>query len=202
MTRRWRIAVTPLLASPYATMSVAGTFNGWNPAANNMQLVTNDTWQFDATFNGLTNFQFKFAANGNWTTNWGDNSQELFTAPFAGTGQSYGANIVLNTQAKGLYRFTFNDQTLVYSAHYLGPVIATNPPVLGGCAARADGSFQFAFTNRPGASFTVLGTTNLSLPLSNWTALGAPIESAAGQFQFTDAQATDGRQRFYRLRSP
>ena len=75
-------AVTPLLASPYASMSVAGTFNGWNPAANNMQLIANNTWQFDATFNGATNVQFKFAANGNWTNNWGDSSQTVFTPPF------------------------------------------------------------------------------------------------------------------------
>ena len=80
-------AVTPLLASPYATMSVAGTFNGWNPAANNMQLIANNTWQYDAAFSAATNVQFKFAANGNWTNNWGDSSQTVFTPPLSGTGQ-------------------------------------------------------------------------------------------------------------------
>ena len=48
----------------------------------------------------------------------------------------------------------------------------------------------------------MLGTTNLSLPLSNWTVLGAPAENPAGQFQFTDSQATNGAPRFYRVRSP
>jgi hypothetical protein len=64
------------------------------------------------------------------------------------------------------------------------------------------GAFQFGFTNLSGAGFTVLGTTNLSLPLSNWTVLGAPVESPPGQYQFTDTQATNVPVRFYRVSSP
>jgi hypothetical protein len=65
-----------------------------------------------------------------------------------------------------------------------------------------NGSFQFAFTNSPGALFGVLTTTNLSLPLTNWTALSGVVEISPGQFQFTDLQATNGEQRFYRVYSP
>jgi hypothetical protein len=61
-------------------------------------------------------------------------------------------------------------------------------------------SFQFSFTNTPGAVFGVLATTNVALPLSNWTALGGVTELAPGQFQFVDSQAT-ADQRFYRVRS-
>jgi hypothetical protein len=64
------------------------------------------------------------------------------------------------------------------------------------------GAFQFAFTNIPGAVFTALTTTNLALPLSNWTALGSVPEVSPGQFQFTDPQATNDTRRFYRARSP
>ncbi len=64
------------------------------------------------------------------------------------------------------------------------------------------GSFQFAFTNVPGASFTVLTTTNLALPLASWTVLGAVTEVSAGQFQFSDPQATNNPQRYYRVKSP
>jgi hypothetical protein len=49
--------------------------------------------------------------------------------------------------------------------------------------------------------FGVLATTNLSLPLTNWTALGGAVEIAPGQFQFTDPQATNGG-RFYRAFAP
>jgi len=65
-----------------------------------------------------------------------------------------------------------------------------------------NGSFQLAFTNTPGAFLGVLATTNLTLPLSNWTMLGAATEVSPGQFQFTDPQATNTPQRFYRVRSP
>jgi hypothetical protein len=53
-----------------------------------------------------------------------------------------------------------------------------------------------------GALFGVLTTTNLALPLSNWTALGGVTEIAPGQFQFTDPQATNGGRRFYRAFAP
>ena len=63
-----------------------------------------------------------------------------------------------------------------------------------------NGSFQFSFTNTPGAAFGVLATTNIALPLTNWTRFSGLTESSPGQFQFTDSQpAAD--QRFYRVRS-
>jgi hypothetical protein len=52
-----------------------------------------------------------------------------------------------------------------------------------------------------GTTYTVLSTTNVALPISNWISLGTAAEATAGQFQFTDTTATNG-QRFYRLRLP
>ena len=65
-----------------------------------------------------------------------------------------------------------------------------------------NGEFQFGFTNSPGALFGVLATTNLSLPLTNWTKLGGVVEISPGQFQFTDPQATNGGQRYYNIFAP
>ena len=65
-----------------------------------------------------------------------------------------------------------------------------------------NGSFQFAFTNNAGALFGVLATTNVALPMTNWTVLGGVTEIAPGQFQFTDPQATNSPQRFYGIFSP
>ncbi|MDB6023229.1 MAG: Fibronectin type domain protein, partial [Pedosphaera sp.] len=76
------------------------------------------------------------------------------------------------------------------------------PVTLTGMATPADGGFRFSFTNSPGAVFGVLTTTNVSLPLTNWTALGGVAEISPGQFQFTDLKATNGLQRFYVLRAP
>ena len=58
------------------------------------------------------------------------------------------------------------------------------------------------FTNFPGTRFTVLTTTNLTLPLTNWTVLGATTEAAPGQFQFLDQTASNASVRYYRVRSP
>jgi hypothetical protein len=110
--------VVPVLASPYASMTLAGTFNGWNQTLNNMSLVANDTWQYDVIFNSVTNIQFKFTANGAWTSNWGENkgSQSQFAIPLSGTGKANSpTNILINAPLNGTYRFTFNDTTLAYS---------------------------------------------------------------------------------------
>jgi hypothetical protein len=76
-----------------------------------------------------------------------------------------------------------------------------DPFTLTGAQTLNHGSFQFGFTNIPGAVFGVLATTNLALPLSNWTVLCSLTDSPPGQFQFTDPQATNGGSRFYRARS-
>lgn len=74
-------------------------------------------------------------------------------------------------------------------------------PILTGSTRLANGSFRFAFTSSAGASFQAVTTTNLLLPISDWTVLGTVPEITAGQFQFTDVQATNNPQRFYRVRS-
>lgn len=67
-----------------------------------------------------------------------------------------------------------------------------------------DGSFQFAFANLGGMPFNVRASTNAALPLNMWPNLGPAMEmpSGSGQFQFTDPQAPDHPQRFYRVQSP
>jgi hypothetical protein len=76
------------------------------------------------------------------------------------------------------------------------------PIQLTGITSAPDGSFQFSFTNVPGAFFTVLATTNVTLPLSNWMTLGGVTETSPGHFQFTDPQATNEPRRYYRVRWP
>jgi len=75
------------------------------------------------------------------------------------------------------------------------PITLTNP------TWTASGNFQFSFANSVGATFHALATTNPALPFSNWTDLGIVAEISPGQFQFTDAQATNRPQRYYRVRA-
>jgi hypothetical protein len=67
---------------------------------------------------------------------------------------------------------------------------------------QAGSIFEFGFTATPGASFTALAATNVSLALSNWAVLGPLTEFSPGLFQFTDTQAPNHSNRFYRVRSP
>ncbi len=112
-------SLQPLLPGVYGSMNLPGTFNGWNPAANNLQLVADDTWQCIVSFSNVTNIQFKFAADGSWAAgNWGENggTQSQFTLPISGTGKSNGStNILINGVLNGEYQFTFNDETFAYS---------------------------------------------------------------------------------------
>jgi hypothetical protein len=79
---------------------------------------------------------------------------------------------------------------------------ATLPILLSGPTIQPNGSFQFTFSNTPGATFTALSSTDPRLPLSNWTVVGNVPEIASGQFQFTDPQPATNTQQFYRVRSP
>jgi hypothetical protein len=63
-------------------------------------------------------------------------------------------------------------------------------------------ALNVCFAPAAAAAITVLGSTDSSLPASNWTVLGAAVEAPPGQYQFTDLQATNYPQRFYRVRSP
>ena len=75
-------------------------------------------------------------------------------------------------------------------------IVITHPTSL------TNGAFQFTFTSAPNAPCTVFGSTNPTLPFSNWAALAGLTEAPPGQFQFVDLQATNIPRRFYRVSSP
>jgi len=76
----------------------------------------------------------------------------------------------------------------------------TTSPLLIQSATYADGIFEFTFTATPGASFSVLATTNLIL--NDWSLLGTPAETSPGHFQFIDQPDQAAPSRYYSLRSP
>lgn len=97
----------------YTSMSVAGSFNTWNPAANNLTLIGDHTWSGTFVLSG--NVQLKFAANGSWGTNWGENDQPGTSVPLNGYAESSGGNISLNNLASATYRITMHERTRAYS---------------------------------------------------------------------------------------
>lgn len=69
-------------------------------------------------------------------------------------------------------------------------------------AARAT-CFQLTFSdNTVGATYSVLATTNLALPVESWSVVGQPVQIGPGVFQFSDVDSTNRPQRFYRVSSP
>jgi hypothetical protein len=76
------------------------------------------------------------------------------------------------------------------------------PPVISSAAMLSNGAFQLTFTNTNNIAFSVLASTDISLPVTNWTLLGASTNLGGGLHGFTDAQATNHASRFYFLRFP
>jgi hypothetical protein len=64
--------------------------------------------------------------------------------------------------------------------------------------AWTNGQFAFTLQSEPGLSFEILASTNLALPLSNWTSL-EPLTNVTGTVPFLD-RATNLNRRFYRAR--
>jgi len=129
------------------------------------------------------------------------------TGPFLPASDSPWLTITGVTNGVVSFAFTANSSATNRTANItvLGMTVAVTQsaaPLLTGFTMLNNGAFQFGFSNNQGASFTVWTTTNLSLPLTNWTMLGPLADNGSGQYQFTDPAATNDVQRFYRVSSP
>jgi len=75
------------------------------------------------------------------------------------------------------------------------------PPLIT-ASGNVDGdAFQVSGTGPHGAAYSVRASTNLNLPLSQWTQVSTG-RMAGGVFTFTDTQATNHPARFYRVAEP
>ena len=98
-------------------MTVAGSFNGWNQAANNMTQVGDYVWEATLTINA-TNPEFKFVANGNWSVNWGETDLMAKTLPIMTGAEQDAPNIRIGQTVTGAVKFSFNEQTRTYIVKY------------------------------------------------------------------------------------
>jgi hypothetical protein len=97
----------------------------------------------------------------------------------------------------------FNSSDTGPSAELYNPSSIAPTPVLLTHLKKLDtGAFQFEFRNTPGLIFSVLSAADLAIPLSDWPTLGSAAENTPGHYHFTDPQAAQDSQRFYRVRSP
>jgi hypothetical protein len=79
--------------------------------------------------------------------------------------------------------------------------VSAPQPVLQ-VAANSSAPFLFQFIAPTNAHYTVLASTNVAAPLSNWPNLGTPSLLSNSLYQFTDTQSVSFPARFYILRSP
>jgi len=80
-------------------------------------------------------------------------------------------------------------------------VLALPPPLITQYGLDQDTDFSLSGTGPSGQPYRILVTTNLALPLSNWTA-AATGDFTGGVFTFTDLQTGSHPQRFYRVVTP
>ncbi|MDB6064708.1 MAG: hypothetical protein JWR26_916, partial [Pedosphaera sp.] len=62
--------------------------------------------------------------------------------------------------------------------------------------------FMLQFTGSTNSTYTVMASTNLAIPFSNWAILGTASLLSNNLYQFIDTSSTNLPSRFYRLRSP
>jgi hypothetical protein len=87
-------------------------------------------------------------------------------------------------------------------AFELQETVLASPPLLSQPEWLGSGGFKFSFSNVSDASFSVLSSTNIALPRSNWTLLGPATQNSPGHYLFTDPAATNFPQRYYQVVSP
>ena len=178
-------------ATDYTSMTIAGTFNGWNQAANNMTLVSNNLWRYEATFTNLPSAQFKVAANGTWTTAWGDPSPISTTIPLRGKGvvTPGSPDISVLENLSGTYRFTFHEPSARYSLDYAPNYIlmksaSTSAVTSSGMVLRwlssSDCRYSIGFFSNLNASASIIASNiPATPPMNTWT---QTLPSTTGTF--------------------
>jgi hypothetical protein len=81
------------------------------------------------------------------------------------------------------------------------PIASLPAPAIQGTSILPDGSFNFSFTGSAGETYSILTTTNLALPLPDWTA----IHTGAFGFNpvmFDYIMTTNEPRRFFRVSVP
>jgi hypothetical protein len=113
------------------------------------------------------------------------------------------ASFVIGTMSSGLTASLSNNVASQTIELVTMPLIKTPPTIVGMIYSAAGQTLMISGTNgTPGATYYVLGSTNLTVPLSNWTVIGSDVFDGDGSFSFgIDLDPTVPRQ-FFRLQVP
>ena len=139
---------------------MVGNFSSWNTALYPMDPAGNHLWRLDVAFTNQAGVEFKFVANGDWSTAWGATNSAAFALPLQTVGNFQGGapNFKAAAPLDGVYRFTFNEAcglcTLDYAPQYLlhqapdWTVVATNRAVVLKWFSSSDRQYAlYGYTN-------------------------------------------------------
>jgi hypothetical protein len=100
----------------------------------------------------------------------------------------------LNLPSSFVWQTNYGPTTFTLTVSGIGLVLK---PIVN-----SSGQFLLQFTGSTNAEYTVLASTNLAVPLSNWVTLGNASVLSNTLYQFIDTDSTNFLERFYILRSP
>lgn len=147
-------------------------------------------------------------------TNYFDDTVTLTVSGLpAGAGVNFSANSIVgagastmtvnasNSIAPGQYTLTIdaNDGNLSLSTNVILTVTALSAPIFGPPRFNGSALVLTGSNGSPDAPYYILATTNLALPLTNWTILSTNNFDSSGNFSFTNS-APLGFQRYFLLR--
>jgi hypothetical protein len=96
------------------SMSVPGSFNDWDLTTHPLERQADGTWAGILAFEEAGPIAFKFAANGTWDVNLGDDDPGTAGFPVAGSGEPGGQNVNVYIPEPGRYRFAVDPVDFSY----------------------------------------------------------------------------------------
>jgi hypothetical protein len=123
-------------------------------------------------------------------------------ASLSGPGSStLSVTTATNTPA-GTYTLTIRGTNAAFATNTMVSLIVSSPPSRPKIAAVRLNGDKFVFrgmNGAPGLPCSVLASTNLLMPLTQWTIVSTNLFDANGNFSFTNTASPDAPQQFYLL---
>ena len=132
-----------------------------------------------------------------FTYQWYDSHTNVITAATNSTLTL--TNLAVNQSGN----YTVAVTNLVGSTSAFGTLTVTAlvSPTVGSTASLGGGGFQLTFSGPAGEAFKVIASTDLTIPIANWTVLTNGT-FGAGSVTFTDTTATNYPQQYYLITAP
>jgi hypothetical protein len=149
-----------------------------------VSLTSSNTSGRLANFNKFISYTWTIATASGSISSFASNKFSLDTSAFA------------NDFTGGSFAVGVSGNSLVLN-YFAAPLVY---PRFTAVSSLGAGGMQLSSTGGAGQAYVLFASTNLALP--TWIPIATGIAGANGLFQFTDPQATNWPQRFYRVTSP